>query len=155
MKNVVFWLGALLIVGVMSMMILHKEQVIASGQTVLLRLAPVDPRSLMQGDYMILRYAMAREVPDTGADEEGWLVIRLDESEVGQFVRIHASEELAPGELLLAYKRRGEVRIGAEGFFFQGGEAKRFARAWYGELKVDTKGKSVLVGLRDDKLKKL
>lgn len=32
------------------------ERVLANGQSVLLRLSPVDPRSLMQGDYMIINY---------------------------------------------------------------------------------------------------
>ena len=30
----------------------QKEQTLKEGQLVLLQLAPVDPRSLMQGDYM-------------------------------------------------------------------------------------------------------
>ncbi|XOT97907.1 GDYXXLXY domain-containing protein, partial [Alcaligenes pakistanensis] len=30
------------------------------GQTVLLELAPVDPRSLMQGDYMSLNFALSQ-----------------------------------------------------------------------------------------------
>ena len=35
-----------------------KEQQLRDGRVVLLALAPVDPRSLMQGDYMRLRYAV-------------------------------------------------------------------------------------------------
>ncbi|MFX7329222.1 GDYXXLXY domain-containing protein, partial [Acinetobacter baumannii] len=34
----------------------QKEMLLKEGQLVLLPLAPVDPRSLMQGDYMALRY---------------------------------------------------------------------------------------------------
>ncbi|MDO5667991.1 MAG: GDYXXLXY domain-containing protein [Alcaligenaceae bacterium] len=33
-----------------------NERILSSGQPVLLRLVPVDPRSLMQGDYMIINY---------------------------------------------------------------------------------------------------
>ena len=34
----------------------QKEQLIAHGQPVFVELAPVDPRSLMQGDYMRLEF---------------------------------------------------------------------------------------------------
>ncbi|MGL5293385.1 MAG: GDYXXLXY domain-containing protein, partial [Aeromonas sp.] len=32
----------------------HHERALSQGEVVLLELAPVDPRSLMQGDYMRL-----------------------------------------------------------------------------------------------------
>jgi len=35
----------------------EKEALISTGQVVFVELAPVDPRSLMQGDYMTLNYA--------------------------------------------------------------------------------------------------
>ena len=34
------------------------EDVLATGKPVVLKIAPVDPRSLMQGDYMVLNYAI-------------------------------------------------------------------------------------------------
>ncbi len=36
--------------------IFNKETILSEGRVVLLKLAPVDPRSLMQGDYMNLRF---------------------------------------------------------------------------------------------------
>ena len=36
-----------------------KEQIVRNGETVLLRIAPRDPRSLLQGDYIALRYTVA------------------------------------------------------------------------------------------------
>ena len=38
--------------------IYQREQHIAHGQTVYVQLAPVDPRSLMQGDYMALDFEL-------------------------------------------------------------------------------------------------
>ncbi|MFD0701266.1 GDYXXLXY domain-containing protein [Myroides pelagicus] len=38
----------------------EKEKIVKQGQLVLLELAPVDPRSLMQGDYMRLNYAISQ-----------------------------------------------------------------------------------------------
>ena len=37
------------------------EDVLATGKPVVLKIAPVDPRSLMQGDYMVLNYAILSE----------------------------------------------------------------------------------------------
>jgi uncharacterized membrane-anchored protein len=54
-------------------------------------------------------------------------VLRLDEQCVGPFVRIHdPSTPLTLGEFLLRYRvRDGRVRLGAEAFFFQEGQARR------------------------------
>ena len=124
----------------------------------LLRLAPVDPRSLMQGDYMVLRYALERAVRNRGLTQNrssGHLVIKLDPDGVASFVRVHGDEPLADDELLLRYRYRGSLRLGAESFFFQEGHAKIYVRARYGELRVNPSGDSVLVGLCGEDFKTL
>ncbi|WP_205507458.1 GDYXXLXY domain-containing protein [Myxococcus vastator] len=133
-------------------LVIQKEHVLRSGTPVLLELAPVDPRSLIQGDYMVLDYAISRERsanPTTTTD--GNLVLRLDANGVGTFVRFDTPDTpLAPGELKLRYRlRKGRYRLGAEAFFFQEGHAGRYEGARYGELRVADSGSSVLVGLRD------
>ncbi|PTL78434.1 hypothetical protein DAT35_38525 [Vitiosangium sp. GDMCC 1.1324] len=156
MRARVIFGGLALVVVALVVLVVRKEQVLAQGTPLLLELAPVDPRSLMQGDYMVLDYAISREVrksEDTfdTRPEEGRLVLRLDENGVGRFVRRNTpGTPLAPGELLLRYKvRKGRVRLGAESFFFQEGHADRYDGAKYGELRVAGDGSSVLVGLRD------
>ena len=42
--------------------IIVKEKHLAEGEISYLQLVPVDPRSLMQGDYMALRFAIADAV---------------------------------------------------------------------------------------------
>jgi uncharacterized membrane-anchored protein len=156
MRARVIFGGLALVVVALVVLVVRKEQVLAHGTPVLLELAPVDPRSLMQGDYMVLDYAVSRQVAreDEVWDEaarDGRLVLRLDEQGVGRFVREEEpGTPLAPGELLLRYKiRKGNVRLGAESFFFQEGHADRYVGAKYGELRVTGDGSSVLVGLRD------
>jgi uncharacterized membrane-anchored protein len=151
MRARVIFGGLALVVVALVVLVARKELVLARGTPVLLELAPVDPRSLIQGDYMVLDYAVSREVPYPEALKDGRLVLRLDELGVGRFVRLHAPDmPLAPGELLLRYKvRRGNVRLGAEAFFFQEGHGERYDKARYGELRVTEDGASVLVGLRD------
>ena len=148
--------GLVVVLAAANFAISDRQAVINSGQPILLELGPVDPRSLMQGDYMVLRYhdrlfpprdEMA-ELPRVGA-----FVIRLDDNNVGEFKRVDDGTELEPGEVLLQYKlrdERGRVRLGAESYFFQEGNAQLFDAGRYGVLHVDDSGKSVLIGLADE-----
>ena len=44
------------------MSIVAKERIKTNGERIFLALAPVDPRSLMQGDYMALRFEIATHI---------------------------------------------------------------------------------------------
>jgi uncharacterized membrane-anchored protein len=55
----------LIILGLVNWSIAGKEKALTEGKIVYLELAPVDPRSLMQGDYMALHFHLADEVYDT------------------------------------------------------------------------------------------
>jgi uncharacterized membrane-anchored protein len=154
MRAAVIFGGLALALGAQAGLVIQKEYVLATGQSVLLELAPTDPRSLIQGDYMVLDYAVSRG-HQRGLEQrprDGHLVLRLDEQGVGRFVRFDTPETpLAPGEFKLRYRvRQSRMRLGAESFFFQEGHAKRYERARYGELRVADSGASVLVGLRDE-----
>ena len=148
MKTVVFWVATLMVFGVTNGMIAHKEATIRNGTTMYLELGPRDPRSLMQGDYMALRYNLDNVQPSS--DWRGKFVVSLNDDTVAEIVRVHDDEELSEGEHLLRYTRgsRG-TRIGTDSFFFQEGHGKHYANARYGELKVSRSGESVLIGLRN------
>ena len=55
--------GVFLIVllGAVNYKVQQFEDVLATGKPVVLKIAPADPRSLMQGDYMVLNYAILSE----------------------------------------------------------------------------------------------
>ena len=150
MNKISLGLTTLLVIAAVNFLIFQKEDTLTQGQTMLLRLAPRDPRSLIQGDYMVLRYALAQEVPTKQLQDKGYLVLSLGGNNLGQFIRLHQGEDLQPGEHLLFYRNRQGLRLGAESFFFQEGDAELYATARYGELKVDPTGASVLVGLRGE-----
>ena len=149
MKSTVTWTAAFFALVVVNSMIVGKERTIAEGQCVLLKLAPVDPRSLMQGDYMILRYLIARSPRPEDLEASGKIVLQLDENNVGNFVRIDDGSPLGKNEILLGYRKRKGMRIGAEAYFFEEGTGSTYQNADYGELKVTENGDSVLIGLRD------
>ncbi len=138
-----------LVLGVFNHSVLRKEQTISTGRSILLDLAPRDPRSLIQGDYMQLRYRIAEQVSGDQLRDKGLLVLSTDSNRVAEFVRLDVGEPLAPGELRLVYRLRDGVRLGPDSFMFQEGQANTYAAARYGELKVDASGQAVLVGLWD------
>jgi uncharacterized membrane-anchored protein len=143
------WGGLLLVLSVLAALVVHKEQVLRDGKTVLLRLAPVDPRSLIEGDYMSLRYAINA---DASWPPDGKLLVRKDENGVAQLIGLYeAGNPIGQDEVVLRYRRRRwQTRLGAEAYYFQEGTADRYAKARYGELRVAPSGESVLVGLRDE-----
>jgi uncharacterized membrane-anchored protein len=155
MKQWPIWFFTLLVLLVINLQIYTKEQTLKQGQTVLLQLVPVDPRSLMQGDYMRLRYAIATKITDEKLADKGKLILRIDEKQRGDFVRMDNGTPLNENEQRLVYRNRQGLRLGAESFFFEEGQADRFEQAKFGELKVDQDGNSVLVGLRDEGLQQL
>jgi uncharacterized membrane-anchored protein len=152
-RLIVLVVTTVVILALVNTQIAGKERIVRDGATVLLALAPVDPRSLMQGDYMALRYALAGDVAeaaDAAEVADGEIVIEVDESGVARFVALHDGEPLASGQHLLQFRVRGEtVRLASDAFFFEEGQGETYARARFGELRVDTNGSAVLIGLRD------
>ncbi|MCB1844795.1 MAG: GDYXXLXY domain-containing protein, partial [Halioglobus sp.] len=66
--------------------------------------------------------------------------------------RADDGRELAANEVRLKYKQvdsSGRIRLGAESFFFEEGQAPQFVNARYDVLHVDAAGNSVLIGLAD------
>jgi uncharacterized membrane-anchored protein len=155
MKKLLLWGNLLVVLVSVNVLIVRKERAIASGRTMFLELAPVDPRSLMQGDYMNLRYLVAQDAEAAILERRGRIVVTLDTKNVAEFARVHRGEPLAAGEYLLAYEKRDGLHLGAESFLFQEGDAEVYAQARYGELKVAADGASVLVGLRNGTLQPL
>lgn len=153
MRAKLLWLGALAVLGVVNYAIWQKEQVLAEGRTVLLELAPRDPRSLMQGDYMALNYRIAGDLRNMLSDRslDGLAVVKVSPRGQAIFDHLyHEGEPIQPDQTLIRFRKRGPViRIGAEAFFFQEGHAAVYASAKYGEVKLARNGDMVLVGLRD------
>ena len=80
-------LGVLILCAV-NYTIAQREKLLQEGRVVLLELAPVDPRSLMQGDYMALRFQIANVAlnrAQNSASEDGYLLTSLDDHGVAQF----------------------------------------------------------------------
>jgi uncharacterized membrane-anchored protein len=139
--------------------IASRERLVEHGRTVLLELAPIDPRSFMQGDYMALRFAAADGALTGGAAQrapDGRLVLAIDARGVATFRRIDTGAPLAGDEVLVRYRiRNGQPWIATNAYFFEERRAGDYAKARYGEFRVAADGDAILTGLRDAQLARL
>ena len=96
----------------------------------LVELAPVDPRSLIQGDYMRLDYAIARQLrSDIGGPRDGHIVVTLDADSVAHFARVYQDgTPLRPSERIAAHSSIPRARREASGVYCQGSRSELWVR---------------------------
>lgn len=145
----------------------QKEQLLKQGAIMILPLAPVDPRSLMQGDYMALNYALTRPLELTlyqqaeavcGATlsapclpTSGTLIVDLDAQRHATQARFDHGETLQANQLRVKYHQHaGSLTVGTNAWFFQEGHGERFAQARYGAFRVGSDGTALLTDLLDE-----
>lgn len=161
-KLYILSINLLVVLGFFLFQTFRAEDKIRDGETVLLKIRPVDPRSLMQGDYMQLYFSLSDSVKshnyNDGGDTMRYCVITLDDDHVAQFVKIQSSPDgLMAGERVLRYsigENKMDVIFGTNTYFFEEGSSDKYRDAQYGMFKMDTKGNCILIGLcgKDKKL---
>ncbi len=131
----------------------QKEDLIAHGQPVYVELAPVDPRSLMQGDYMQLNFRMPPGVQDNPGQvldrQRPRVVARRDARGITTVLRGDSGLPLGLDEFLIELTpKKGRWILVSDAWFFKEGEGERWGKAKYGEFRVSGDGRALLVGLR-------
>ena len=172
MRSAIALISCVVVLALVNFSILGKERQLESGKVVYLELAPVDPRSLMQGDYMALQFKIANDArpalkhSESGeafgrarqslATADGRIVAALDERSVASFRRLDDDTALGANEVLLRYRvREGNMKFATNAFFFEEGTAKRYEAARYGEFRVAPDGELLVTGLRGKELQPL
>lgn len=152
-------LGALLVLGALNWAWAGKAWIQANGREVRVPLAPVDPRSLMQGDYMALRFTLTEQIE--GALQDPTLAAQHPRFE-GDFgrvpVAIDAQGVVTPDwhnpspALSIRYRlRHDRVWLGTNAFFFEEGKSEHYNAARFGVFRVHPQtGEAVLVALADE-----
>ena len=158
-RAIVIAAGALLL-ALVDWNIAAREHLLREGRVLLLELAPVDPRSLMQGDYMALRFKAADDAFGRWGKlkdvTDGRIIVKLDERGVGSYVRRDGGEPLAQAEVALRYRIRDErLKFATNAYFFQEGHAKLYESARFGEFRVAQSGELLLARLLNVKLERL
>ncbi|MGH1349968.1 MAG: GDYXXLXY domain-containing protein [Methyloligellaceae bacterium] len=143
---------AVIILGVFGYTVYESETLKNNGKTVLLELAPIDPRSLLQGDYMVLGFAVERVKKPDYKKHNGYMVLEENAEGIAQFKRFYeAGEALTPNEYKIRFvKKWSRFTIRPNSFLFQEGHRKHYDKAKYGIFKFDKDQNYLLVGLADE-----
>lgn len=153
-------LSAVAVLAVANLGIWQKESLIARGEPVFIELAPVDPRSLMQGDFMRLNFRVPGDLQSSFdglvSTQRPRAVGQRDARGVLSLKRIDDGSPLAPGEMRIELTPKdGRWVLVTDAWFFREGEAARWSAARFGEFRVDADGRALLVGLRGAQLQQL
>ncbi len=147
----------LLQVGFLSYQSTMNELLLRNGTLVKLELAPVDPRSLLQGDYVILRYDIT-SIPKTATysawNEKVKVVLRENDEGIYEYAGYMQSKgqwnrpyEKQSGDVIINGKRNGpnEVIYGIESFFVPEGEGIDLQnKAKYAYIRVSQSGNAMI-----------
>ncbi|MEP1552662.1 MAG: GDYXXLXY domain-containing protein [Paraglaciecola sp.] len=174
--NVVMWLTGAVILILINLSIWQKEAHLDEGEVIYLELAPVDPRSLMQGDYMALRYKLSNSVytaltgvTDTDNNQEwqdwnnqglsatdGYLIAEKDQNNVMKFVRLDNAEAMTASQRKLQFRFRDKrVKFATNAFFFSEGDGALYEDARYGVFRLNTQGEVLLTGMLNEQFNEL
>ena len=147
-----------------------------------LELTPIDPRSLLQGDYMTLNYDILdqttefiyqnksydyyeeerkeetkeqKEKRELAEAKKAYIAVRLDGNKVAKFVKITKEKTDEKDLLFIAYKTNGyDVNINVNSYLFQEGTGDKYENARYS--KVVLVGNNLrLIDLRDKDFKEI
>ncbi len=141
-----------------AFIIWQKEYLLKNGTLVFLELQPVDPRSLIQGDFMDLRYKLCQEMDNKDVEKKGVVRLKIDSLNIVERLILPNQDSLSVPlrDLLLKFHISNNMfRLGAESYFFEEGKANVLDSAKYGGLILDRDGNSILTGLFDKNLTKL
>ena len=149
MTRAMILVAALIVLVAVNGSILAKERIKTHGQRIYLELGSVDPRSLMQGDYLALHF---RITDSMSADASGSAALRVDARGIATL----DPQPTRQSPRIRFRVRNSAVWLGTNAYFFEEGSAERYADAKYGEFRLDRdSGDAVLVGLSDENLRAL
>ena len=150
MHNRTLWfavaLGAQLLI--LAAVPAQKIHVRATGKTIILKTAPVDPYSIMSGYYVTLGYEISN--PEVSADwkkwPEGksvWVILKEDPNGIWNAVSVHDRRPSVPADCVVIKGRTSYLRIeyGIESYFIPEDARDKVAS----DLRANIKGAKVEV----------
>ncbi|WP_462425717.1 GDYXXLXY domain-containing protein [Fusobacterium varium] len=151
MKKIFVVLNLLLLMIVFGYSVIKEEKNLKKA-TFYIKTVPVDPRSLIQGDYMVLNYDIAESARmEIGNIRKGYIRIKINDLKIVEFIRI--DEEYLPpsnNEISIQFQKNGSnIDIGVNSYLFQEGTGNKFQKAQYAEVIELKNGKLRLKNLLD------
>lgn len=168
-KYIIISANLLVLIIVALIHIFKSEQIISTGQDIYLKLAPKDPRSIMQGDYMTLnmdinnkiRTYIHEETNFFEGDYSDWRKEKTKELCLLQYVVIskdssnvvRLQDNIKPkseNEVIIRLSHEDKYPIvPIKSFFFEEGSGDKYSDAQYAHVKVDLLGYFKVIALAD------
>ena len=163
------------LLGAVNYKVQQFEDVLATGKPVVLKIAPADPRSLMQGDYMVLNYAILSDLQQsqfssesnetTGIDElspsgkKAYILVHLDKNHVATLCEAQSEiptdfKHCTPNVYLPIRYKGWSPELPSQDYFFAEGKGEYYAQSEYAEYRFKD-GILLLARLLDKDLKGL
>jgi uncharacterized membrane-anchored protein len=131
-----------------------KEFTLRTGNEVLLRTIPVDPRDLFRGDYVILRYDvnnMDSYAEDIDSGDTVYVSLNVDKDNIGSFAgiskEIPADGNFVKGSVTNKNGNRLTVEYGIESYFVPEGKGREIEHNMgeiYTKVALDKYGNAVI-----------
>lgn len=158
LKYILITANFILLAGLFIFSVVKMENIRGNGKELYLKLAPVDPRSLMQGDYMTLSFDLDNQISyirylrDDMKFPFKYVVVSQDSCKY-----LRGQDELTPCEdnevvIKLAHKDYWHF-LPTKSYFFQEGTEQKYSNSEYARVKVDEYGNFVIVALCDENKK--
>ncbi|WP_440206807.1 GDYXXLXY domain-containing protein [Acinetobacter oleivorans] len=140
------------------------------SKNIFIELRPVDPRSILQGDYMALAYELNLQSLKAlaGSENEALDQVIFNHSSVPAKVILDSQNRVVhtildinnsfAGQSLILKNPENRLQAlypASRSFLFAEGLAQCYQKAKYAEFKVNTKGEAILFDLRGEELQPL
>lgn len=183
MKKMIPLCLALFSIVVFLGMIFKNELHLKNSESIYVRLQPVDPRSILQGDYMALNYQLYfapqnstpenTNQPDINSEDHIFsgqyfdeiiknkssivTYVELDPQKRVIHTRFEPLKNVQTQRLILQNPDNRYTRLypALQSFLFAEGLAECYQQAEYAEFKVDEQGNAILMSLKGDQLQDL
>jgi uncharacterized membrane-anchored protein len=153
---IVFWIV------IIGGFIAYKEFTMRTGDEILLKTMPVDPRDLFRGDYVILGYeistiytnGLSYQSSDFKEDDSIYVLLNVNDDKIGMLADIDKSKPIEgvfiKGIIKSVDNNRLNVEYGIESYFVPEGEGKNIESSLgkiYTKVAVDKFGNAVIKSL--------
>lgn len=149
-------------------LVMKNEWHLHQSKSIFIKLKPVDPRSILQGDYMALAYELNLQSLKALTESEALDQVIFNHASVpakvildsrNRVIRTVLDPKSLSNEQNLILKNPDNhyqsLYPASRSFLFAEGLAHCYEKAKYAEFKVNTKGEAILFDLRGEELQPL